>query len=583
MSSMFKEDPVFKALPESTGSLVAAIRKGSIALPDFQRDFVWEPKRTIELLKSIISRYPAGTLLTWTQNDDLTFGHRHFEGVSDPERRPNRLVLDGQQRLTSIYQALTGTGDHRFFIRVWPFIDRAAGTLRSLSDVDLDDAIFAHDSRARSRVNPNDSEWQLTNATFPVSEYDRLRPWFKKLARKMELDRDDADELEELLNQFRDSYLQPLESYAFPVVDLPASTPLVAVCNIFETLNRTGKELTPFDLLTAKFYPQSVHMRDLWDDALNRYPLLNEYGVDAYGLLQAVSLRVRGTAQRTDVLNKLTAQEVQSHWDASVAGMSDTLDYLRSQCGVISSAWLPYGMILVPMAAVFADIRDLRPEMRLDAIEKLGHFYWCSVFSENYDQGANSQAGADYRTLIDWLFSEDPDRIPEAVQNFNLVDSGLLMARANRKALFRGVMTLMIRSGAKDFRSAQAISSTTTTTLDHTRAFPKKIIQESTFEDGELRDPDLILNRILVDKETKRAIRDRHLADYTEDQESASQKKLAEVLESHLIEASEGGGFMDRVYKKFLRERFSLLVDLIEDATGRSIVYESEEPKELDA
>ncbi|WP_329533976.1 DUF262 domain-containing protein [Streptomyces sp. NBC_01450] len=576
MSSMFKEDPVFKALPESTGSLVVAIRKGAIALPDFQRDFVWEPRRTVELLKSIISRYPAGTLLTWTQNDDVSFGYRYFDGVSDTERRPNRLVLDGQQRLTSIYQALTGTGDHKFFIRVWPFIDRESGTLRSLDDVELDDAIFAHDSRARSRFNPNDPEWQIENATFSVSQYERLRPWFKALARRVEPDRDAADELEELLNQFRDSYLQPLESYAFPVVDLPASTPLVAVCNIFETLNRTGKELTPFDLLTAKFYPLDVHMRDRWNAALNRYPLIGEFGVEAYSLLQAVSLRVRGTAQRADVLNKLTAQEVRTHWDAAVAGMSDTLDYLKSQCGAVSSSWLPYSMILVPMAAVFTDIVDLRSKARIEAMEKLGHFYWCSVFSENYDQGANSQAGADYRALRDWLFSEDPKRLPEAVEKFDLADSDLLMARGNRKALFRGVMTLLIRSGAKDFKSAQAISNTAAETLGYIRVFPAKVIQGTAFEGGELRDPDLILNRILVDKDTKRAIRDRHLVDYGEDQEEASQKKFAEVLESHLIEASEGGGLMERSYETFLRERLSLLVDLIEDVTGQSIVYESE-------
>ncbi|MCR3730718.1 hypothetical protein FHS35_007611 [Streptomyces umbrinus] len=571
---MFKEDPVFKAQPESTGSLVLAVKKGMIALPNFQRDFVWEPKRTVELLKSIISRYPAGTLLTWTQNDDLSFGYRYFDGVSGADRRPSRLVLDGQQRLTSMYQALTGTGDHKFFIRVWPFIDREAGALRSLDDVELDDAIFAHDSRARSRFNPNDPEWQIENATFPVSEYDRLRPWFKKLARSVKADHQAADDLEELLNQFRDSYLQPLESYSFPVVDLPASTPLIAVCNIFETLNRSGKELTPFDLLTAKFYPLNVRMRNLWDAALSRYPLIKEYGVDAYSLLQAVSLRARGSAQRADVLNKLTASEVNRHWDSAVAGMSDTLDYLKSQCGAVSSAWLPYGMILVPMAAVFAEISDLRSKAKADALEKLGHFYWCSVFSENYDQGANSQAGADYRALRDWLFVEDPERVPEAVENFNLVDADLLLARANRKALFRGVMTLLIHAGAKDFESAQAISSISAP-LDHVRAFPVKFIQESEFEDGELRDPDLIMNRVLVNKDSKRAIRDRHIADYAKEDPDSS-KKLSEVLESHLIEAGEGGGLMKREYEAFLRERLGLLVDLIEDATGRSIVYESE-------
>ncbi|MFF3977189.1 DUF262 domain-containing protein [Streptomyces sp. NPDC001828] len=573
---MFKEDPVFKALPESTGSLVVAIKKGVIALPDFQRSFVWEPKRTVELLKSIISRYPAGTLLTWAQNDQLSFGYRYFDGVAESDHRPNRLVLDGQQRLTSIYQALTGTGDHKFFIRVWPFIDREAGTLRSLDEVELDDAIFAHDSRSRSRFNPNDEQWQISNATFPVSEYDRLRPWFKKLSRAVESDRDASDELEELLNQFRDSYLQPLESYAFPVVDLPASTPLVAVCNIFETLNRTGKELTPFDLLTAKFYPQGVHMRDLWEAALSRYPLISEFGIDAYSLLQTISLRAHGTAQRADVLNKLSSQHILTHWDAAVSGMSDTLDYLKSQCGVVSSSWLPYSMILVPMAAVFSEIADLRSKAKMEAIEKMGHFYWCSVFSENYDQGANSQAGADYRTLKDWLFSEDSKRLPEAVGNFNLVDYDLLLARANRKALFRGVMTLLIRSGAKDFSSAQAISSIGSTNLGHIRAFPKDTIPGSALEDGELRDPDLILNRVLVDKETRRVVRDRHLADYVEGQESASQKKFAEVVESHLIESSAEGGLIQRSYEAFLRERLNLLIDLIEEVTGRSIVYEAE-------
>ncbi|MGW2932624.1 GmrSD restriction endonuclease domain-containing protein [Streptomyces sp. NPDC001156] len=574
---MFKEDPVFKALPESTGSLVVAIKKGAIALPDFQRSFVWEPRRTIELLKSIISRYPAGTLLTWTQNDQMSFGYRYFDGVSEAGRRPNRLVLDGQQRLTSMYQALTGTGDHTFFIRVWPFIDRGSGKLRSLDEVELDDAIFAHDSRSpRSRFNPNDEEWQLNNATFPVSQYDRLRPWFKKLARHVESDRDAADELEELLNQFRDSYLQPLESYAFPVVDLPASTPLVAVCNIFETLNRSGKELTPFDLLTAKFYPEGVHMRDLWEAALSRYPLISEFGVDAYSLLQAVSLRARGTAQRADVLNRMTSQDVLKHWDAAVSGMSDTLDYLKSQCGAVSITWLPYSMILVPMAAIFSEIANLRPKARIEAMEKVGHFYWCSIFSENYDQGANSQAGADFRALREWLFSEGSARFPEAVEHFNLVDSDLLLARANRKALFRGVMTLLIRSGAKDFASAQAISSIGSTSFDNIRVFPRSVIAASSFEDEQLRDPDLILNRVLVDKDTKRAVRERHLADYVEGQESASQKKFAEVVESHLIEASEEGGLMKRSYEMFLRERLSLLVDLIEDVTGRSIVYEAE-------
>ncbi|WP_432170860.1 GmrSD restriction endonuclease domain-containing protein [Streptomyces sp. 1222.5] len=571
---MFKEDPVFKALPESIGSLVVAIQRGTIALPDFQRNFVWEPKRTVELLKSVISRYPAGTLLTWEQKDEANFGYRLFHGVAATGRRPARLVLDGQQRLTSMYQALTGVGDHRFFIRVWPFVDRAAMELRPLDEVDLDDAIFAHDSRRRSRFNPNDQEWQIKNATFPVAEYDRLRPWFKKLARSVEPDRDAADDLEELLNQFRDKYLQPLESYAFPVVDLPVSTPLVAVCNIFETLNRSGKELTPFDLLTAKFYPQGVHLRDLWSEAIARYPLLQEFKVDAYGILQALSLRARGSAQRSDVLNKLTAQDVSEHWEATVSGMSDVLDFLKRQCGAVSPEWLPYGMILVPMAAVFPEITDLRSQAKATAMEKLGRFYWCSVFTENYDQGANSQAGADYKALRAWLFSDEEKRVPEAVAEFNLSDTDLLLARFNRKALFRGLMTLLVREGARDFGTAQAISNLPPMNLDTLRVFAKSAVSVSEFEDAELCDAELALNRILVDRGTRKDVGDRPLMEYIEAQDAGTQRKLIEAVESHFIEAGEGSGLASQSYELFLRERLTQIVDLIEVATGCSIVYE---------
>ncbi|MFE5873572.1 hypothetical protein ACFQ6V_33665, partial [Streptomyces roseifaciens] len=89
-------------------------------------------------------------------------------------------------------------------------------------------------------------------------------------------------------------------------------------------------------------------------------------------------------------------------------------------------------------------------------------------------------------------------------------------------------------------------------------------------------DPDLILNRMLVNKAAKRVIRERHIAEYMQGEEPASRKKFIEVLESHLIVTGEGGGLLGRTYEEFLRERLSLLIDLIEDATGRSIVYESE-------
>ncbi|MGW2161613.1 GmrSD restriction endonuclease domain-containing protein [Nonomuraea sp. NPDC001699] len=574
MSSMFKEDPVFKATPEAVGALVASIHKGTLALPDFQRSFVWEPRRTIELLKSIISRYPAGTLLTWEQSD-THFGYRKFEGVPQSDTKPRRLVLDGQQRLTSLYQALTGTGDYRFFMKAWPFIDRENRTLRPLEDVDLDNTLIAYDANRKSRHNPASEDWQIANGVFALADYEKLRPWFKKLARTVTPDRDEADQLEELLHQLRDTYLQPLESYAFPVVDLPEQTSLVAVCNIFETLNRSGKVLGPFELLTAKFYPQHVNMRELWDAARQEYPILSEFDIDPYSLLQSICLRVHNSAQRIDVLNKLSAEDIKDQWDVVVAAAADVMDMLKRECGVISIHWLPYGMLLVPMAGVFPEISHLRSSYRVTAKERLLQYYWCSIFSENYDQGANSQAGADFRLLRSWILDESA-AAPEAVAEFDLTDSDILSARANRKALYRGFVSLLIQQGAKDFSSAQAISSTfaSETKIDTMRVFPKAWLDKSG-NNPESHGADLILNRVLVDQITKKDIRDRPISEHLQLLDASSQRKFIEVLDSQLIAAEdEESGLRSYNYALFLRERLSLLIEMIESATGQSIIYE---------
>jgi uncharacterized protein with ParB-like and HNH nuclease domain len=104
-----------------------------MALPDFQRDFVWDPYATDELIESIISNYPAGTLLRIKNGQELLFQPRAFAGATDLNGvKPAYLVLDGQQRLTSLYQAFYGKGEHRYYL------DLAALE----SGKDLEDAAF---------------------------------------------------------------------------------------------------------------------------------------------------------------------------------------------------------------------------------------------------------------------------------------------------------------------------------------------------------------------------------------------------------------------------------------------------------
>ena len=104
----------FHTIPRSMLQLLADLDSGQLALPDFQRSFVWAPDETRELLVSMIRSFPAGALLL-LQGGSATFKARAVEGTPPLTGRPSFLVLDGQQRLTSLYQAIYGVGESRFF------------------------------------------------------------------------------------------------------------------------------------------------------------------------------------------------------------------------------------------------------------------------------------------------------------------------------------------------------------------------------------------------------------------------------------------------------------------------------------
>ena len=106
--------------PRDLKQLLAQIHTRECALPEFQRNFVWDPGATKELIVSIAKGFPAGSLLRIRNSDgsDL-FEYRQFEGAPALNgHRPTYLVLDGQQRLTSLYQAFYGVGEYKYFVNL---------------------------------------------------------------------------------------------------------------------------------------------------------------------------------------------------------------------------------------------------------------------------------------------------------------------------------------------------------------------------------------------------------------------------------------------------------------------------------
>jgi hypothetical protein len=574
MTSAYESDPIFETVPRQLSNLVTRIQAGEIALPDFQRDFVWDATKTEELIRSIISKFPVGTLLFWKQGSDVLFASRSFDGASHlGDKKPAELVLDGQQRLTALFQALMGEGDERFYLKIDEYVSLDENRVLSFHEVDFDKAIVSVPA-ASNKTQEQKNRAILGISHFPVADVNTFDDWLDEYVEALEKEAEECDTkfLKSLYRRMRDKYIIPLRSYGLPVLTLPETTPVEAVCTIFETLNRTGKPLGPFELLTARYYPQGVNLRDYWVEAQENYRSLVDFKVDPYSVLQAVCVRAHGSAQRSDVLKKLTAADIRKHWNPIIKGVAGVIDMLQSDCGLVSPKWLPYSMLLIPMASTWPEIQELEPLERASAFERLQQFFWCSVFTTNYDQGANSQVGADYALLKDWVISGSGDS-PEAVRELPISVSTFRSASVRRKALYAGMMCLLVKSRAEDFHTGQAMTPYRVgeAQIDSHHIFPKAYLKKQNSSESS----ELLLNRSLIDSETNQIIGAKAPSVYLKAMsDKYGEDKLTSVLASHAIKVGPESGIMRDDYPVFLSERLSTIVQLVERATGRSLTDE---------
>ncbi len=336
--------------------LLNLIHNRAMALPDFQRDFVWDPGMTDELIESVIQNFPCGTLLQVKNGQEFLFKPRAFAGAPELDRSsPTFLILDGQQRLTSLYQAFYGAGSHRFVLDL--------GGLEN--GLDLEDSSF-YDRADKIDKRFGTIGQQAESLVFPLARLFGQGGFDKWLADVMRASATSADELlslQERLTAIRQQWLRPIEDYEFPMVTISEKASATAICTIFETLNRTGVKLSVFDLLTARFWPHDVKLRDLCETAQFEHAILDEFDVDPYSVLQIIALLEPGTdksgepkqpsVKRADILSQTPEQAGQGM--ARSHGLFDEiLRILQDDCGVMVSRWLPYSTIVIPAAAAWA-------------------------------------------------------------------------------------------------------------------------------------------------------------------------------------------------------------------------------------
>ncbi len=552
-SGLPKADPVSRELLQLLGQL----HIGQLALPNFQRTFVWAPDETRELIVSMIRSFPAGALL-FLQDGSDSFKAREVEGAPPLSVRPSQLVLDGQQRLTSLYQAIYGVGDHRFFLDV--------GAL--LAGAEVDSAVRV--MPVEKAITFESIESQARSLLMPLTEIrgNRASRWRDRVVSI----RDDADQerIRDLLREVEYACIDSLMRYSFPVTILPPGTPLEAVCTIFETLNRTGRALTPFELISARAFAGGHSLHDLWMESLNQYPILDDYDIQPYYLLQTIALRLGAACKRSSIL-RLAADDVAREWSSAVRCMAAALAMLRDECGVLTAKWLPYQPMLIPLATAWREVEEASGAAAGAMRVKLRRWFWCACFTGEYESSSASLAERDSPVLRAWLHGHEE---PPVVANFQWDSERWLDVTVRQQGLYRSTIALTLINQPKDFHSTSPLTRDliVKNRVDDHHIFPRAYLRSIAKDEA----ADSVLNRCLIDHETNILIGKRPPSQYLAEIRGHLGPVLDEVLASHYLPTDRDGPLHRDDFEAVLGWRMDrlavLLMSFTEGRFGQHVV-----------
>lgn len=539
----------FQTFPRRLIDLLGELDSGQLALPDFQRSFVWAPDATRELLVSMIRSFPAGALL-FLQGGTSTFKARPAERAPELKMTPAYLVLDGQQRLTSLYQAIYGLGQSRFFLDI--------GALIAGSDINEAVRVFS----AEKAVPLESLDAQADALMMPLAEArdSGAGRWRDKV---VEMRKDEEPEkVRAVLRDIESAYIEPLVQYRFPVTVLPQATELEAVCTIFETLNRTGKPLTPFELISSRAFADGHSLRDLWSTALERHPVLSDFGIEPYYLLQIIALRLGVSCKRSSVL-VLAADDIALNWEEAVSDMAAAVLLLRDECGVLISKWLPYRPMLIPLAAAWREVAHATGPAQGAMRAKLKRWFWCCCFTGEYESSSASLAERDAPLLRSWL---DGDSEPSVVSDFEWDPARWRTVTVRQQGLYKSTIALTLTQHPRDFHTGAPLTQDVIEAgkVDDHHIFPRGFLADL----GRGSDVDSVLNHCLIDRATNTRIGKKAPSVYLAEIRAALGSDLDQVLASQLLPPGEQSPLSADDFGGFLGGRLDRLSDMLAEQTG---------------
>lgn len=571
--------------------LMKAVHEGKAQLPDFQRGWVWDDNRIKALIASITNNFPVGAAMFLEYgNQNIRFKYRVIEGAPSSGAIPEDLILDGQQRLTSIYASLysdkpvhtkTDKGkdiQRYYYIDIEKALDPSTDRVEAIISVPETRIITSNFGRTVD-LDLSTQNKEFENKMFPLNiilDFTKTFMWQQAYTAYYGLN---PVIVQEFMN-FQNQITMPVIQYKIPVIRLEKETPKEAVCQVFENVNTGGVSLTVFELVTAVFAMDDFELRKDWEKRKSTYfngDILSI--ITATDFLSACTLlttyKKGGTVscKKKDVLN-LSLDDYKKYSDDLSKGFEEAEKILQEE-RIFVSRDLPYSTQLIPLAVLCTLLQDGNRIKITTVKDKIKQWYWCGVFGELYGSANETRYVNDVVGVMEWL--EDSSKVPKTVQEAYFNPLRLLSLQTRQSAAYKGIMALILKNHSRDFISGREMDFTAykAECIDIHHVFPKDYCEKQGYPKARWNS---VVNKTPLSYSTNREIGGAAPSKYLSKIEAKGQVTepvLNGYLESHWLDVN---CCRNDDFDEFLIERAKKLLAAIEKATGKVIPgKESEE------
>lgn len=512
--------------------LLEGVDKSIIQIPPFQREFVWSPKDICYLLDSIYRGYPIGSFIFWKTSRRLPH-HREIGGIKLNEIPSGSLidyVLDGQQRITSLYAAIRGAsidGDKYIF-----YFNLNKGRFKA-------ERCYEDGPKKANQQN-----------LIPVNKL-----FVESRSEYMKYTSEFSDVYQDLLHGLYDRF----KLYAFSVIyvqekdesnDEEQTESVKKIVRIFSRINETGRKLSVVSKMVARCWGEGFNIREKFDELYENNKELEQIREETILQTASAVLNQRRTRSR-DILETTDIKDLEREWDKIIESFKLALEFVKNKIKIKSLKYLPFDTLLVPLA--YFHYKKHNPSNT--QVEQLQTWFWKACLSNRFGSTVESKIEEDCSEFDKILNNETPEfqyqidwetfKTRLISQNYNL-----------RNAFCKTILSLYSYLDPKSFKDGRdlyidkALTGYYKNNLHH--FFPRNYLEKTFDSQRDRRDSivNIAFAPAIVNKEMTDTPPSDYIAKFKQDNPD-----IEKILKSHLIDDVNKFGITSNNFVEFLEKR----------------------------